>query len=254
MIKTDYPFLIKPDPSLEIWRYISFEKFEAMLQTNSLFFCRADRFSDPFEGSLPIREVEFRNNQHTGESGLDNILGFKKTHIGFKRANVINCWQINNNENDAMWRLYLKSTRGLAIKSNVLSLIKSFDGNSNSFNLSKVRYINYDTDVWYHPDEYPSEYYNFTTPLVHKRIEFRHETELRIFHHIEEPVNNEAYWNSQPIESGKNMVINLQELVHEIILTPTADIMVEKELQQILHKYGFDKPIKKSQLSTNPRF
>lgn len=62
-----------------------------MLQNNALFFCRADRFSDPFEGSISVKEVEFRNLNHSGERGHANILGFEKTHIGFKRANVINC-------------------------------------------------------------------------------------------------------------------------------------------------------------------
>lgn len=153
-----------------------------------------------------------------------------------------------------MWRLYLKSNRGFAIKSTVSSLIKSFDTNDSLFNLSKVRYINYERDVWYDPVNYPSEFHNFTTPLVHKRIEFQHERELRLFHYVEEAVNNEDYWKSQPIEYGQNMNTNLEELVHEIILAPSADEMIEIELKEILSEYQFVKPVMKSKLSLLPLY
>lgn len=46
-----------------IWRYLDLEKFRSLLETKSLFFCRADKFSDPFEGSLPKREAENRINE-----------------------------------------------------------------------------------------------------------------------------------------------------------------------------------------------
>ena len=41
-----------------LWRYMSFAKFVALLDRESLFFSRADRLEDNFEGSLsPINKI-----------------------------------------------------------------------------------------------------------------------------------------------------------------------------------------------------
>ena len=41
-----------PDDGDILWRYISFEKFVNMLATESLFFTRAYKYDDPFEGYI----------------------------------------------------------------------------------------------------------------------------------------------------------------------------------------------------------
>jgi hypothetical protein len=43
-----------PSDDAVIWRYMDFAKFVAMLQTESLFFNRADKFRDPLEGRFPM--------------------------------------------------------------------------------------------------------------------------------------------------------------------------------------------------------
>ncbi|NLE62949.1 MAG: hypothetical protein GX612_03820, partial [Bacteroidales bacterium] len=100
----DFELCIKPKFNFELWRYMDLEKFESLLKNSSLFFCRADRFADPFEGSIPKREVK------------ENISGLSNQHILMKKQKIINCWHINNNENDSMWKLYLKSNEGIAIR------------------------------------------------------------------------------------------------------------------------------------------
>lgn len=39
------------DLNVPIWRYMDFTKFVDLLDTKTLFFTRADRFDDQFEGS-----------------------------------------------------------------------------------------------------------------------------------------------------------------------------------------------------------
>jgi len=36
--------------NIPIWRYLSFSKFMDLISTNSIFFSRADKFEDNFEG------------------------------------------------------------------------------------------------------------------------------------------------------------------------------------------------------------
>ena len=50
-----------PPPSDAIlWRYMDFTKFVALLEMRALFFARSDKLNDPFEGSLPKRNIEAR--------------------------------------------------------------------------------------------------------------------------------------------------------------------------------------------------
>ena len=41
-----------------LWRYTNFEVFVNLLITNSLFFTRADKFEDPYEGFIPQSIIE----------------------------------------------------------------------------------------------------------------------------------------------------------------------------------------------------
>ncbi|KAF5417648.1 MAG: hypothetical protein C5S38_01290 [Candidatus Methanophagaceae archaeon] len=48
----EHPAFEKPsDEDIKIWRYIDFTKFVSLLDKKALFFARADRLSDSFEGS-----------------------------------------------------------------------------------------------------------------------------------------------------------------------------------------------------------
>ena len=48
------------DENAKIWRYMDFTKFVNLLDTSKLFFPRADKLGDPFEGSFPRGNVMLR--------------------------------------------------------------------------------------------------------------------------------------------------------------------------------------------------
>ncbi len=56
-IDLEHIALVKPDVKSIIYRYLDLEKFEYLLRDCALFFCRSDKFSDPFEASVPKKEV-----------------------------------------------------------------------------------------------------------------------------------------------------------------------------------------------------
>lgn len=259
----DHPALIQPNENDVIWRYINLEKFESSIKRNALFFCRADRFPDPFEGSIPKEEADFRINdqerifRYYGNpfNRIDaekNVKALSEMHKNCKKASVVNCWHINDNESDGMWQLYLKSREGVAIKSSVDRIIKAFKNTNEDIYLSKVRYIDYENAIWYHEKEYPCRKYNFLTPIVHKRIEFSHETELRLLCKLLDAENDEQYWLKQEFEKGLFISVDLEILIEEIVLSPTSDSYVENKVNEIMEKYGLNKVIKKSKLSSEP--
>ena len=57
----EHPAFEKPsDEDIKIWRYIDFTKFVSLLDKQALFFARADRLSDPFEGSYSKANIKLR--------------------------------------------------------------------------------------------------------------------------------------------------------------------------------------------------
>jgi hypothetical protein len=260
-----FELCIKPDPEQVVWRYMNLDKFESVLRNNALFFCRADRFADPYEGSIPKREADYRieerrkisyyfGNEFDPITAQKNIDSISNLHRKFKKKHIINCWHINNTENDSMWRLYLDSNDGIAIKTTIEKLINSFVETQEEIYISKVRYLNYETDIWYDARQYPIESYNMFIPLVHKRAEFKQEEEVRLIHSLKTDLEWDEYWNSQPYSNGKNISVNVNNLIGSIYMPPTCDEGQIGKVQKIVDKYNFDFKILKSGLSNNPYY
>jgi hypothetical protein len=49
---------LRYDDSQRIWRYMTYERFKSLIQNEALFFCRADKFDDKWEGVFPIKMIE----------------------------------------------------------------------------------------------------------------------------------------------------------------------------------------------------
>lgn len=263
--------LIKHDNMLNIdsdailWRYFSFEKFESLLKTESLFFCRADKFSDPFEGTITKEdadneiEVERRvakcYNQTFEESAAQARIGIKRNQRQkYRRCIVVNCWHENANESDAMWRLYLKDNEGVAIQTNAQRIANIIDKTSVAVFPSKVRYIDYDLETFYHVIDYPHPNYNIYVPFIHKRKEFIHESEFRLFHEVPDALSNENYWDHQPNEKGVFVPVDLNTLVEKIYFAPTVEDKVISKIKDLTLSHGYNFEFHKSKLSNDPNY
>ncbi len=68
------PGIARPKDTDFLRRYMSFEKFVSLLGTKSLFFTRADKFEDPFEGFMPpsVKSIY--------ESEVDNKVPFQSSN------------------------------------------------------------------------------------------------------------------------------------------------------------------------------
>ena len=57
----EHPVFEKPEnENTKIWRYLDFTKFVSLLDKSALFFTRADRLNDPFEGSYSKVNIQLR--------------------------------------------------------------------------------------------------------------------------------------------------------------------------------------------------
>ena len=226
---------------------MSLQKFQLMLKNKALFFCRADKFSDPFEGSIPKKEAEHRRKSYGIDDGISNF------HKRLKGQFLVNCWHINNKENDLMWRLYLKNNDGVAIKTTIGKLLESFSKTEEEISCSVVRYIDYEKDIWLPPTT--DNGYNMLIPILHKREEFSDENEFRLIHQIEyHNQETEQYWAQQTQKKRQNIKVELSKFIDTIFTAPTSNENQIMKVKQIIRKNGFDFSVKKSKLDNEPYY
>lgn len=204
---------------------------------------------DPFEGTIPKKEVESRIKSLDDPESNESI---SNLHKKLKGQFLVNCWHINNGENDAMWRLYLKDNDGVAIKTTLRNLLDSLINTEEEVYCSIVRYINYEEDIWLPPT---IKGYNMFAPIVHKRKEFSHENELRLIHQIDWcDLNIDEYWREQIKEKGKDIHVDLIKLINVVCTAPTSNEMQIAKIIHLVHKNGFDFQVEKSKLDNEPYY
>lgn len=73
----EHPHFSTPSAGECIWRFMSYTKFLACLNKNSLFFSRYDKLGDPFEGAYAQKQEELRQfyeAQRLSEAQRGNLI------------------------------------------------------------------------------------------------------------------------------------------------------------------------------------
>jgi hypothetical protein len=250
---------IPDDLNATIWRYMDFTKFVGMLDTKSLFFSRPDSFEDRFEGtwgraSLVNIEMELRQKAAEGVNvvgGVEKQLkGREFTAAAMRQLTAVNCWHLSEHESAAMWKLYIYSHQGIAIRSSVQSLIDALsDDKQLLVYVGMVNYIDYDADP------IPSK--NYLNPFLYKRKSFEHERELRVIANkaeIDETSDSFSVKTfQQPFEKpGENVAVDLSTLISSVHLAPGSPRWMERLVVSVASRFGVDVPVTRSKLDDEP--
>ena len=91
----DLKSIIQPKDDTTLWRYMNFEKFADILATESLFFSRADKYDDKFEGYIP---ESIKVSYESAGSRIDPN--------NFRPYIMCHCWHHGREESMAMWDKY----------------------------------------------------------------------------------------------------------------------------------------------------
>lgn len=231
-----------------IWRYIDFTKFVSLLDRSALFFARADKFKDQFEGSWTKKNFERMNTAFKDV----HVLGANYVRKFFKKLReytYINCWHLSAEESAALWKLYLRSDEGIAVRSNILHLNSELKRNykKNDLYIQKVKYINYKT--------YNMPEGNMLAPFIHKRTSFMHEKEVRAIIQQLPFEDGTIDLNLKPSdEDGIYINVDLNVIIDMVYVSPDAQQWFKDLVESILKKYGLSKVVKRSSLSDNPIF
>lgn len=235
-------FIEPKDRNAKIWRYLDFMKYIDMLDTGGLYFARIHQFNDPFEGSyLPshILKPEF---QHPAVRDNDKRMA-KHNLRETNKLMAINCWHMNEHESDAMWKLYSRANKGIAIESTFDRLKQALKNSSFPVNVGLVRYLDYDTEV-FHEDGAISLYEG----VMHKRKSFEHEKEVRgvIYTHKD--------LCDMPAHSGFLVPIDINALVVNVYVCPTSGGEDVESIESETKKHGFNFSVVRSTLYEKPPY
>lgn len=257
------------DPNTEIWRYISIEKLVDLLEHRRLYFSAISSYanSDPFEGYLPF--VAMKAHAKIYRKQYDELKEyFKKIEIqksdskllpeaeklyeeakaafeeyekspskifnSITRDIRVNCWHVNQNESDAMWKIYAQDSQGVALASTVQRIRESIinDNENVPVQIGRVKYIDF-FDKRLEPKDCLADG-GYLSPLL-KRIEFVHEKELRLFMVPRKDLNEN--------ELPEYVSVDVMSLLQRIVISPYSSSLFSRAVRSILHKYGIEENI-----------
>jgi len=247
-----HPLFAQPeDPSAKVWRYMDFTKFVSLMDSKCLFFPRADKFHDPFEGSMPIPNITgraaFLETIPNPERSITKESITSSWEIGknWPRYHAINCWHMNDHESAAMWKLYLKSDEGIAIQSRYSKLCESIIYEQ-PFYVGMVKCIDYDKD-FIPPNK-------LLSPFLYKRKSFEHEREVRILIAKWPITENGLDWKLETMDFGLSVRVDLPRLIERIYIAPGAPTWFVDLMKAVISKYEYEFEVVHSKMDEKALF
>lgn len=243
---TPHPSFDRPSTNSKLWRYMDLPKYLAMLDSESLWFSRADLLGDPFEGSMSQANVRMRPDVYADQipaSALDMIAAARAQDV---RHTYVSCWHENEYESAAMWRLYSVG-HGIAVQTNYGRMRGALDYESDIF-VGRVRYADYTRDWISEGDIF--------APFVYKRLSFQHEREVRAIvsdvtrRHGTVAIGAGLDRANPP--AGVAVVVDLAQFVEQVRVSPEAPSWFAVAIQSLTSKYGFNFPVVQSELAVDP--
>ena len=231
---TKLPGIGQPEDEDIVWRYMSFEKFANILATESLFFARADKYDDKFEGYVP--QSTTLSYESSGSQIVPN----------FRQYIMCNCWHHGDEESMAMWDKYHLRNNGIAIKTTIGNLKNSLPDKPNVF-IGQIEYIKNHNQINMVRDVPPNLWLHY--PYFYKRTPFEYEREVRAI------IDIASIPRDDPYEFGRSLKIDVKTLIDknsEVIVSPHADKWVAGTLELIVKQYKFPFSVNPSKLLDPP--
>jgi len=222
-----------------LWRYMDLRKLRLLLESSSIWFSRADRFDDTFEGAISdaTRKVVTYGPDVTTEM----IEEFNRIHLWWKQWTNISCWHLADGENALMWQAYAKD--GAAIRTTFERLSAALP--SIAF-LSPIFYKDFSREIV--PDGTQMRYFV-------KRHQFSSESEVRALI-INAPADDSGLndlTKSNP-DAGLKVPVDLSTLLECVVTRPYASDADRAEVVELIKSYGHSIPVQTSELSGQPRW
>ena len=242
-----------PADNTKIWRYMDFTKFIDIIDRKKMFFPTVATLSktDPFEGSFPKSYIEYFN------TNIDKIfipetwkiISREKAPKGFSRARksarqfvAVSCWNMQDEQSAALWKIYCSTFNGIAIESTVGRLKDSLKSEKRDVYIGRVKYI----------DHHSLPHLNsisgsiFHSPFLYKGKSFEYEKELRALVTLPQfRIIDQFHAKLINYHKGYAATIDPNLLIEKIYLAPILkDSKWQKKIvESVLAKYGLKKKV-----------
>jgi hypothetical protein len=245
------PFIKIADPETIIWRYMQFHKFTSLLLSQTLFFCRIDKFeNDSWEGLFTEKMFDrnrlieaFRKKGESLEGAAikaDRDIRDLIAIQSHRDEMAVSCWHMNKFESDAFWRIYSRMDEGVAIQSTVKRLEESLHAQDRrNVVTSKITYLDYKNDVFS-----PGNSFNLA---LCKRASFAHENELRAL------ISTDGK-GPFATEHGEAIPVDASRLISQVVVSPLAPAWFFMDVAELIRRMGFNFSCVQSDLLRSPAY
>jgi hypothetical protein len=192
-----------------------------------------------------------------------------KQKLHYRRSFFVNCWHLNQDDSPAMWAQYAIGGQGVAVTSSYRQILGALTLATQEVSVGVVKYLDWSkepVDDWVYP--------------LSKRRNFAHEKELRIFYwdqvisgkiqllhniladhmmdhlygridkinweFIDDDVNKIAH------EPGIYIPIDLDQLIDEVYVAPSAPDWFRDVVASVCGKYDLNRVPRRSDLLSAP--
>ncbi len=202
-----------------IWRYMDFWKFLNLLETKALYFSNSDNLGDNNEGRIPkfILDRMLKQDKELGNTRNKDLNDFLEYNL--RKSHLIPSWSYAERESFAMWKMYAKDKTGVAIETDLKSLMDSFKNTSRNIYIGEINYIN--------EDNYRFSTSNLFYPFVTKLDFYQFENEIRCI----------TVTKDDEVAESKLVDIDLNLLIKRVHISPNSKPEFRKLIELLSREY-----------------
>jgi hypothetical protein len=222
-----------------LWRYFDLPKFQSLIECQALYFASAREFEDRFEGSIPSTLAARLRENIPEPIAAHSSKAFEE----LRRLTKISCWHMNEGESAAMWSLYVRDKRGIALRTTVDRLTSAIQPYRIQPHYAEER-------IWMGPVryiDYRTEHMLGSLGLgrfFHKRRSFAHEQEFRV---VVQLTLAEEFGVRVP-EKGIFVPVDMSCLCEAIHLAPETDEELRHTIENLVARAGLSIPVSQSEM------
>ncbi|MDE0289298.1 MAG: hypothetical protein OXJ36_18200, partial [bacterium] len=232
------------DESLRLWRYMSFDRFVHLLATEELWLAPLSYMEDRREGTwIDVQPDKFQGR-------------IKRSFDYAAAQTVVSSWIAAETEMLPMWDSYAPADTGMAISTDVYSLVRTLAGSSitdDAFYLMRVEYCDQPQPIPVTTQE------PFWPPICakYKSREFRHENEVRVVYSrstqravrdvgvpIPFPDGGVGVIDYDSVDDTSGTYVEIKSIhaltKHGIYVSPRANRWMIESVKSVMGTYGHD--------------
>lgn len=226
-----------PDETV-ICRYFNLKKLTSLFEEQALYFCRIDRFEDPFEGSYPRAGLQLRERLVKNSEFKEVLEQAIESGKSLRTRSYANCWHQNTEECDLMCNKYFPDNNGVILYTTIKSLKNCFKDTKERISITQIKYIDYKKTILIQNLTNLNTGETQTIPdlgghlrsLFLKQKRYKAEREIRCVYLSNE---NERICKDIP---GIYIKVDLNCLIEELHFAPNVNNQFKEDVRNIIKK------------------